>query len=183
MHGSCMEFGEKALGYSDINQKRVIEVGSYDVNGSWAARLKGYDPELYIGVDIEDGENVDIVVPVSQLTYMFGENSFDVVISTEMIEHVEDWRSAVDQLKSVCRVGGILCLTSRGIGMVHHGYPDDWWRFQIKDIYRAFMDFDISYLEADKELPGFFFKGVKTDRPKVDLTAINVYSIKDGQFK
>jgi ubiquinone/menaquinone biosynthesis C-methylase UbiE len=42
----------------------------------------------------------------------FGENSFDIVVSCETIEHVPDPREAVREMYRVCKPGGLLYLTT-----------------------------------------------------------------------
>lgn len=66
------------------------------------------DPEEYIGVDIEGGKFVDIVLPAEKLVKNFGENSFDVVISTETLEHVRDWRTVIKNMKLILKPGGYI---------------------------------------------------------------------------
>lgn len=36
-----------------------------------------------------------MVCPVERITEYFGESSFEVVIATELLEHVVDWRLAI----------------------------------------------------------------------------------------
>ena len=49
---------------------------------------RGLSPTEYVGVDIEPRKFVDVVLPAEKLTEYFGSESFDVVISTELLEHV-----------------------------------------------------------------------------------------------
>jgi len=42
------------------------------------------------------------------LVEFFGINKFDVVISTEMLENVKDWRIVINNLKEVLKPGGII---------------------------------------------------------------------------
>ncbi len=47
---------------------------------------------------------VDEVWDARYLSEKFGENSFDVVLSTEMLEYVDDWRKVITEMKRVLRL-------------------------------------------------------------------------------
>ncbi|MEM3715023.1 MAG: class I SAM-dependent methyltransferase [Nitrososphaeria archaeon] len=62
-----------------------------------------YRPRECIGVDTVGGKNADLVVDASRLMQEFGKRSFDVVISTEMLENARDWRCVIHNLKAVLK--------------------------------------------------------------------------------
>lgn len=154
MHDSVMAFGISALSESRVRGKSVLEVGSMNVNGSLRAHVESHCPVSYVGVDFMPGAGVDVVCDACLLEQRFGACSFDVIISTEMLEHAEDWRAAVVAMKSVLRAGGLMLLTARGPGFKLHGYPNDWHRFTVTDFRRIFADFEIDTLQADPQCPG-----------------------------
>ncbi len=164
---------------SDFNDKRILEVGSRYVNGSVRPYiLKFSRPESYVGVDIEEGKFVDIVLDAEKLVERFGENSFDVVISCETVEHVENWRFVFENLKRVLKPGGRLLLTTVTPGFHLHGYPNDYWRYERGDMNQIFSDFQISVLLTDPETYGIYLKALKptTWKPN-DLSKIHLYSM------
>jgi hypothetical protein len=57
----CLEFIEKALSEEDVKGKNVLEVGSFDVNGSPRAYVESMLPSSYVGIDIAPGPGVDEV--------------------------------------------------------------------------------------------------------------------------
>lgn len=182
MHLSCLKFVSDSITLAEIAGKRVLEVGSQDFNGSPSYILRLLTPAEYIGVDIEKGENVDIICPSEKLVEKFGENSFDVVVSTEMLEHVLDWRIVISNLKRVLKPGGMLLLTTRSYGFKYHGYPYDFWRYEIGDFREIFSDMEIKYLSKDTERVGVFLKSVKpNDFHEKDLSEISLYSIVLGR--
>lgn len=183
MHPSVMQFLRERVVADEIIGMEVLEVGSQDVNGSPREVLLPYKPKKYIGVDFTHGKGVDVVMDVKDLTTYFGVDWFDVVISTEMLEHAQDWRSAVAQIKSVLKPGGLLIITARGPGFPFHGYPHDYWRYTVDDFKRVFFDTWIHHVgpDTDRCSPGVFLKARKTEATgTVDLSEIHVSPVVRG---
>ena len=80
-HTSCLVFANE-LTVSDVAGKRVLDVGSYDVNGSVRDGIEMLGCAEYIGVDMRDGPGVDEVCDTVKLVERFGVESFDIIIST-----------------------------------------------------------------------------------------------------
>lgn len=179
---SGIVFGVTSLPAAEVANKRVLEVGALNVNGGLRDILSTFGPSEYLGVDIGPGPGVDEVCDVSELVARFGEESFEIVVSTELLEHVEQWRKAVSNLKRVLRQGGTLLITTRSPGFKYHGYPNDFWRYRIEDMERIFEDFEILSLTPDPEAPGVFLKARKpTDFRETNLEEIELYSVITGR--
>lgn len=80
----------------------------------------------YVGVEIEPGPKVDVVAPAWKLP--FPDNSFDVLISTQVLEHVSKLPEAVAEIKRVVKPGGKIFI-SAPLTFIEHGTPYDYWRF------------------------------------------------------
>jgi SAM-dependent methyltransferase len=173
---NTIKFGTDSLSETDIKDKRVLEIGSYNVNGSLRDYIKTHNPYDYIGIDIREGEYVDKICAVESIVKEFGEESFDIVLSTEMLEHVTDWRNAITNMKIVCKLGGIVLLTTRSYGFPKHDYPYDHWRYEIYDMKNIFSDFTIHNLVKDVE-PGVFIKAVRNSVYTVSLNNYPLYNI------
>lgn len=174
-----LEFFIDNIKDEDFNSKRIVEVGSKYVNGSIQPIIKKYyHPKEYFGVDISPGKMVDLVLSVEELSNYFGADSFDTVISTEMIEHIKDWRLAINAMKTILKPNGTIFLTTRSKGFGYHGYPYDFWRYEVEDLEKIFSDFKIISLKKDKNAPGVFLKAQKnrTNGTK-DLSSIELYSM------
>jgi SAM-dependent methyltransferase len=96
--------------------KKVIEIGSLDVNGSVRQFFQGCD---YTGIDIGEGKGVDIVA--SGHTFSGQAESYDVTISCECLEHNPHWRDSVRNMVRMLRPGGIFILSVAGKGRKEHG--------------------------------------------------------------
>ncbi|RAG85897.1 methyltransferase type 11 [Streptacidiphilus pinicola] len=171
-------FLARHLGARDVTGRRVIEVGSRDARGAVRSIVTPLRPAEYVGVDMASGPGVDLLCPAEELIERFGESSFDVVISTEVLEHVQDWRAVVHNLKGVLRDRGLLIITTRSRGFEFHPYPLDFWRFEVADMAAIFGDLGIEVLRPDEEFPGVFLRARRHD-PMVerDLSAHRAYSI------
>ena len=63
------------------------------------------------------------------LSLPFPDNSFDLVVSDQVLEHVEgDPFLAVEECRRVLKPGGIVIHTAPLLIQIH-GYPSDFWRF------------------------------------------------------
>jgi SAM-dependent methyltransferase len=175
---NCLRFVNSALERDDIAGKRVLEVGSYDINGSIRPQLESFGPSEYVGVDIEAGPCVDVVCAAEGLEQRFGRASFDVVLTTEMLEHVRDWRTVVSNLKSVLRPGGLLVITTRSPGFPLHGYPYDFWRYEPDDMRAIFADFASVEIEPDSEAePGVFVRARKHAGAPPDPVDLDMFAL------
>ena len=122
MHKQSLEcMKELFKKWSEPDGSTVLDVGSFDVNGSYRDIIE--ETHKYMGVDICEGKNVDLVV--GKYEYPFSDNSFNYVISGQCMEHVEEpwiWFSEVVRVTKK-RLFIIAPWKSRV-----HRYPVDCWR-------------------------------------------------------
>jgi SAM-dependent methyltransferase len=172
---------------NEIENKTILEVGSRNVNGSFRDVLIKMKPLSYIGVDIQEGQYVDEICDINELTEKFNNKQFDIVVCTEVIEHVENWRNGIRNLMNITKIGGLMLLTSRSKGFGEHGFPNDYWRYELEDVQFIFQNWDVQHLSKDlfvnpnngnQDHYGFFFKGRKKNDIIPKLDDIELYNIK-----
>ena len=95
--------------------KKVLEVGSQDINGSVRHHFADCD---YTGIDLGEAAGVDIVVSIIDYNTP---NVYDVVISSEMLEHCKEWDEALKQMYENTKPGGLFILTCAGPNRQEHG--------------------------------------------------------------
>ena len=94
----------------------VLDIGSLDINGNNRGLFQKC---LYIGVDVAPGRNVDIVTPAHRLT--LPDETFDVVVSTECLEHDQYWRDTLRNALRMLRPGGLFLFSCATTGRAEHG--------------------------------------------------------------
>jgi len=104
---------------------KVLDVGSLDINGSYKPLItqRGWE---YIGLDLVQGKNVD-VVSKDPFRYPFQDCEFDIVISGSTMEHVTriwDW---IPELVRILKPKGYLVIITHWSFPLHR-YPLDCWR-------------------------------------------------------
>lgn len=181
MHLSVYEFFIENSVIEEFHGKRVLEIGPGDASvRPFIERF--LRPKEYIGVDIKHGKYVDLIVPAERLVKSFGPESFDAVIATELLEHVLDWRCAINNMKAVLKRGGCMYTTTRSLGYPYHGYLHDLWRYELEDMAKIFSDFQIVVIKKDHEVPGVSIKARKPLGYKPnDLSQIAIYSVVLGK--
>lgn len=97
---------------------RVLEVGSWDVNGSVRSAFTECD---YVGADIAAGAGVDLVCPGQDLGFPSGH--FDVGISCECFEHNPYWLETTVNMLRMIRPGGCFIMSCGAPGRREHGTP------------------------------------------------------------
>lgn len=158
-----MTWTTRAILPEDVTGKDVLEVGSYDVNGSVRPFVEGFGPKSYTGVDVLAGPGVDRVVDAERLTDVLGVHCADLVISTEMLEHCDNWQKVIQQMVAALHPGGVLIITTRSIGFPYHHPPDRWrydWQSML-DIFELHAGLTVEALSRDPEQPGVFLRARK----------------------
>jgi SAM-dependent methyltransferase len=144
----------EAYGLSD---KRTLEVGSLNVNGS----VREFFTGEYIGTDMREGPGVDLVVNAHDLCFADGDG-FEVIVSTEMLEHDDAPWESLAAMRSVATPGAHLFLTCRGYDergcFPLHDFPSDLWRFSCEGVYALLerTGWTVMAVYKDPEFPGVF---------------------------
>jgi SAM-dependent methyltransferase len=110
------------LSRQDVGGKRVLDVGCgdrpYDALFAGAAELVGFDQPGSRHADLHG--SIDSI-PVD-------DESFDVVLCLQVLEHVPDPAAAVRELRRVVRPDGLVLLSTHGV-YPYHPNPADLWRW------------------------------------------------------
>jgi SAM-dependent methyltransferase len=161
--------------------RAILEVGSIAAEGTAQGRVRERNPRIYIGTDIAKGPGVDEVCAAENLVPRFGPEVFDVVLATEVVEHIRDWRAAFLNMIGVLKVGGLLVVTTRSIGYPYHGVPHDYWRYELEDIRQILAGWNFVALERDPERPGVFAAARKPSAVVSRLDDIALHAMAIGQ--
>ncbi len=156
MHESVMDWIGVEVHKHGLADRDTLEVGSLNVNGSVREFFSG----SYIGLDMRDGPGVDIVGTADALPFVAGR--FDVVVSTEMLEHDPAFWLSLAEMGRVLKPGGHLLLTTRGNGFGEHNEPSDYWRFMpaSRDRLLDLASCDPLTTALDPQVPGIFMHGI-----------------------
>jgi len=130
----------------NIENKKILDVGSYDVNGTMKPI---FEKGQYVGLDMEAGPNVDIVGVSHNIP--FEKDEFDIIISSSCFEHDDMFWISFQEMCRVLKHGGYMYVQAPSNGP-YHGWPGDNWRFYI-DSWKALekwgkkLGFDIELVE------------------------------------
>lgn len=158
---------------SYFNDVRVLDIGSLDINGN--NRIY-FNNSNYTGVDIGEGKNVDVI----SLGHEYrSDEKFDVVITTELLEHDIFWKKTFLNGFDLLNNYGLYIFTCAGYGRPEHGtaktdpnsspftseikYWENYYENRtIKDFVNI-LDFEENFHECSFQyIPGdLYFYGIK----------------------
>jgi SAM-dependent methyltransferase len=123
----------------------IVDVGSMDVNGSYRS-IFNCPQWQYIGLDVSNGKNVDIVLK-KPYHFPLASHSTDVVISGQSFEHIDFFWITWMEMIRIVRPGGLIILAVPQ-NLLEHRYPVDCWRF-FPDSMKAFAKYGKLILEKN----------------------------------
>lgn len=94
----------------------ILDCGSLDLNGN---NRHLFVSPYYTGIDLDFGPNVDVVSPIHK--YWGKTGHFDIIVSTECLEHDQHWRESLKNMVRMLKPGGIMLITCATTGRPEHG--------------------------------------------------------------
>ena len=131
MHLSSMinmeKFRDRYLADRKAETLNILDVGSTDIGGCYRPLFDNASWQ-YTGVDLTPGPNVDIVLRDAYDWSEIASSSKDLIVSGQVLEHVEYFWITALEVSRVLRPGGMACLIAPSSGPEHR-YPVDCYRF------------------------------------------------------
>lgn len=123
---------------------RILDYGCADV--PYAHFFSG--GQEYVGADLPGNPNASLELQ-GDGTVPVEDDSFDAVLSTQVLEHVVDPALYLSECFRVVRPGGRLLLSTHGV-FVYHPDPDDYWRWTCAGLRRAVSEagFEVEHFEG-----------------------------------
>jgi SAM-dependent methyltransferase len=105
-------------------------------------------------LDIEAAPSVDIVGDARSMP--LADSCIDVVLITQVLEHVPDPIAVIAEIRRVLKPGGILLLSVPSV-FPQHGSPGDYWRYMPQGLHYILRDFQSVKVKGEAgTLPGIF---------------------------
>lgn len=104
-----------------------------------------------VAVDIRRGVGVQVLGDAQALGFASG--IFDVVLCTEVLEHLPEPQKAIDEMFRVLKPGGTLLLTTRFLFPIHDA-PHDYFRFTKYGLRHLLRRFEILELTEETDSVG-----------------------------
>lgn len=155
-------------------KKRVLEVGSLDINGTVRVLFENCD---YVGIDLGEGAGVDVV---STGAAYKSKKKFDVVISCEAFEHDHELPATLSSMVALLKSGGLMIFTCANEGRAEHGtartspqdspFTNEFYRNVSLEYVKTLIDFDATFKEStfiegrlkeDGTFEDLYFYGIK----------------------
>jgi len=115
---------------STTNELKILDVGSLDGKGNYNySDIFNENNWSYTGLDFQAGNNVDIVVTDIYNWFEIEDNTYDVIISGQLFEHLEFFWLTMSEIERVLKPGGYVCIIVPSNGPKHGGNMPNCYRF------------------------------------------------------
>ena len=115
----------------NFDNPKILDFGSQALSDQVSAKVllnKMNTKYEYTGVDIEKGNNVDILLKDPYSFKEIPDETYDVIISTSVLEHVEFFWLTYLEILRILKPKGIFYFNVPSNGDFHR-WPKDCWRF------------------------------------------------------
>lgn len=142
MHDAAYAYVAATVDRFDLHTARtVLDLGGRNVNGT--TRPLFADTTTYVVVDLADADNVNVIADAADVDLGV---TFDVVVSTELLEHTDRGAAIVANAYRHAEPGGMFVATMAGPGRAPHGQhgaalpaPDEFYRNVHPDDLRGWL--------------------------------------------
>lgn len=111
------------------DELKILDIGSFDKDGNYNYGLiLNENKWTYQGLDLREGNNIDIVVESPYDWKEVEDESYDLVITGQAFEHIEFFWLTLEEIKRVLKPGGLFFIIVPSTGPVHKN-PYDCYRF------------------------------------------------------
>ncbi|MDD5596671.1 MAG: methyltransferase domain-containing protein [Victivallaceae bacterium] len=98
----------------------------------------------YIRADIDKSQNADIIIQANKIP--LESESADIVLSTQVLEHVEDYNQYLKEAQRILKPDGIIILSTHGY-WIYHPHPADYWRWTQAGLKKILSDAGFKVLD------------------------------------
>ena len=121
------------LDFEETNGSRLLDFGGVGRYRHWLP------PGRLVKLDLDPHHQPDVVGRAESAPLRDG--SFDLILSTEMLEHCPEPALVADESHRLLRKGGTVVLTTPFIYIVH-GWPEDYYRYTASGLKHLFRRFE-----------------------------------------
>lgn len=130
--------------------KNLLDVGSLATeNGAHIRDIVEKHGIKYWGVDMRQGDNVDLVVNGHELSRKI-DKGWSMVVCFDTFEHDDAFWLTLKEMKKVLKKGGWLMLGFPSRYCPEHNHPQDYWRFMPQSMELMFKGFENFQMIVDK---------------------------------
>lgn len=127
--------------YAEQFNAPFLEVGSKDYGSTQDLRALFLNKGEYIGVDMEQGAGVDVVLDLTEdfekIDIKLCGQRFSSIFCLSVLEHCEQPFKMAENLTMLLKKGGRICIGVPFSWKIH-AYPSDYWRFTPEGIKKLF---------------------------------------------
>tara|TARA_B100000161_G_scaffold80293_1_gene55675 strand:+ start:46 stop:570 length:525 start_codon:yes stop_codon:yes gene_type:complete len=124
---------------SDYENLDILEIGSGDVSINQSAEHIFTNAKLFVQTDVNKNYGHKYLDITNEIQI---EEKFDLVLCTNVLEHIFDVTSAIKNLNYLLKEKGHLVVSVPFIYPLHDE-PEDFWRFTEHALNKLFSDFKI----------------------------------------
>jgi len=122
-NAACHDFVHRTLDRAHVTGRDILRVGSADLDPSLRLMAKTYGAASYVGIDAELGPSVGKLCHVEHVLANLRPESFDLLICSELLQHVENWPLIISMFKRIIRPHGSILVTTRSLALRTPPFP------------------------------------------------------------